>query len=57
MDRITERISQELNKPAQSVQNVINLLDEGNTIPSSPATARKPTGRWTTNPFAPLRSG
>ena len=33
MDRITERISQELNKPAQSVQNVINLLDEGNTIP------------------------
>ena len=33
MDRITERISQELNKPAQSVQNVIDLLDEGNTIP------------------------
>ena len=33
MDRITERIAQELNKPAQSVQNVIDLLDEGNTIP------------------------
>ena len=33
MDRITERISQELNKPARSVQNVIDLLDEGNTIP------------------------
>ena len=33
MDRITERISQELNKPAQAVQNVIDLLDGGNTIP------------------------
>jgi uncharacterized protein len=33
MDRITERISQELNQPARSVQNVIDLLDEGNTIP------------------------
>jgi uncharacterized protein len=33
MDRITERIAQELNKPARSVQNVIDLLDEGNTIP------------------------
>ncbi len=33
MDRITERISKELNKPAQLVQNVIGLLDEGNTVP------------------------
>ena len=33
MDRITERIAQELNKPDRSVQNVIDLLDEGNTIP------------------------
>ncbi len=33
MDRITERIAQELNRPARSVQNVIDLLDEGNTIP------------------------
>ena len=33
MDRITERIAQELNKPAQLVQNVIELLDAGNTIP------------------------
>ncbi|MBO4676877.1 MAG: RNA-binding transcriptional accessory protein [Oscillospiraceae bacterium] len=33
MDRITERIAQELNKPARAVQNVIDLLDEGNTIP------------------------
>ena len=33
MDRITERISKELNKPAQMVQNVIGLLDEGNTVP------------------------
>ena len=33
MDRITERISKELNKPAQMVQKVIDLLDEGNTVP------------------------
>ena len=33
MDRITERIARELNRPARSVQNVIDLLDEGNTIP------------------------
>jgi len=33
MDQITLRIAQELNKPAQLVQNVITLLDEGNTIP------------------------
>ncbi len=33
MDRITERISRELNKPAQLVQNVVELLDEGNTVP------------------------
>ncbi len=33
MDRITLRIAQELNQPAQAVQNVIDLLDGGNTIP------------------------
>ena len=33
MDRIAERIAQELNRPVRSVQNVIDLLDEGNTIP------------------------
>ena len=33
MDRISEQISKELNKPAQLVQNVVDLLDEGNTIP------------------------
>jgi len=33
MDNITERIARELEKPAQAVQNVIQLLDEGNTIP------------------------
>ena len=30
---IAERIARELGKPEQSVQNVINLIDEGNTIP------------------------
>ena len=33
MDRITQRISQELNKSAEQVQNVIDLLDAGNTVP------------------------
>ena len=33
MDQIALRIAQELNKPVQLVQNVITLLDEGNTIP------------------------
>ena len=33
MDRITQRISKELGQPAQAVQNVIDLLDAGNTIP------------------------
>ncbi len=33
MDNITQRLAQELGKPAQLVQNVIDLLDEGNTIP------------------------
>ncbi len=33
MDSIAERIAKELNRPTQSVQNVIDLLDEGNTIP------------------------
>ena len=33
MERIPERIAKELNKPAQLVQNVVTLLDEGNTIP------------------------
>ena len=33
MDQITEQLARELNRPAQLVQNVIDLLDEGNTIP------------------------
>ncbi len=33
MDHITERIASELGKAPQLVQNVIDLLDEGNTIP------------------------
>ncbi len=33
MDRIAERIAGELNRPAAQVENVIRLLDEGNTIP------------------------
>ena len=33
MDNITVLLAQELNKPAELVENVIKLLDEGNTIP------------------------
>ncbi|MBR3276685.1 MAG: RNA-binding transcriptional accessory protein [Eubacterium sp.] len=33
MDKITALLSLELNKPAELVENVIKLLDEGNTIP------------------------
>ena len=30
---LTERLAQELNRPLQHVENVVTLLDEGNTIP------------------------
>ncbi len=33
MDKITESLARELDRPVQYVQNVIDLLDEGNTIP------------------------
>ena len=33
MDHVTEQLARELERPAQLVQNVIDLLDEGNTIP------------------------
>ena len=33
MQSIAEILAQELEKPLAHVQNVINLLDEGNTIP------------------------
>ena len=33
MDVIVQRLAQELERPAQQIENVICLLDEGNTIP------------------------
>ncbi len=33
MDVMIQRIAEELNQPAQYVENVVRLLDEGNTIP------------------------
>jgi len=33
MDHITELLSKELDKPAKYIENVVTLLDEGNTIP------------------------
>ena len=36
MPTIVETLSKELNKKEEYVQNVVTLLDEGNTVPSSP---------------------
>ena len=33
MDHITELLSKELDKPAKYIENVVTLLDEGNTVP------------------------
>ena len=33
MDRITQALARELDRPAQYVQNVIDLMDAGNTVP------------------------
>ena len=33
MQTISQRLAQELDKPEQAVQNVIDLIDQGNTIP------------------------
>ena len=33
MENIASMLAQELNKPQQHIENVITLLDEGNTIP------------------------
>ena len=33
MDAVIQRLSQELERPAEQVDNVVRLIDEGNTIP------------------------
>lgn len=33
MEAIIQRLAQEFSVPAKHVENVINLLDEGNTVP------------------------
>ena len=33
MDHIIELLSRELDRPAQHVENIVRLLDEGNTVP------------------------
>ena len=33
MDHIIELLSRELDRPAQHVENIVALLDEGNTVP------------------------
>lgn len=51
---IIQTLAQDLDKNPQHVENVVRLLDEGNTIPSSPlpqGAARShgltpPCGRW-----------
>ena len=33
MDAMIQRLAQELERPAHQVENVVHLIDEGNTIP------------------------
>ena len=33
MDAIIQRLAQELERPVHQVENVVHLIDEGNTIP------------------------
>ena len=42
MKSIIQTLSEELNIKEEYAQNIVNLLDEGNTV-----TARKCTARWT----------
>ena len=44
MDAIITTLAQELGQNQRYVEQVVALLDEGNTIPSSPATAKSSTG-------------
>ena len=50
MAAISEILARELGCAQAYVENIITLLDEGSTIPSSPATARSSTAPWTTRP-------
>lgn len=48
MQKLEQILAEELGQKLEHVQNVIRLLDEGNTIPSLLATARKCMERWMT---------
>ena len=56
MDLI-QALAAELGKDPRHVENVVHLLDEGNTIPLSPATARSSTVQWTIPLCARSKSG
>ena len=47
MDEIVRILAAELGKDPKHIENVITLLDEGNTIPLLPGTGRKCTEPWT----------
>lgn len=57
MDAIIELLAQELNQPARYVENVVSLLDEGNTIPFIARYVKNSTGPWTTPFCGPWRNG
>ena len=51
---IIQTLAQELDKNPQHVENVVRLLDEGNTIPFIARYRKEP---WTTPPCGRWRSG
>ena len=55
MKTIIQLLAEELGCKEEYVNNVVTLLDEGNTIPLVPATARRRTVRWTTRRFGRSR--
>ena len=56
MDAILQTLARELERSPEHVQNVVTLIDEGATIPLSPATARSSTAPWTTSCCAGWRT-
>ncbi len=50
MAAISEILARELGCAQAYVENIITLLDEGNTIPFIARTARSSTAPWTTRP-------
>ena len=54
---IIQILAQELNKDPRHVANVVQLLDEGNTIPFIARYRKELQAPWTTRPCGRWRSG